>query len=174
MSLGTEEYTWFNILLESMGPKKGTEFMQALAKQDLQMPGSSSVMRVQLMLAGESAIAIAARGRRVTEYKQQGAPIDFRILDPYAGEPNFVSLMQRAPHPHSALLFIDWILSEEGQTRLADAAGRIPVRKGIKQKPWVQELFQKDFVFLSPSSIGPNLNSLIDQYNQIFGIRKTK
>jgi hypothetical protein len=29
-------------------------------------------------------------------------------------------------------------------------------------------------VFLSPSSIGPNLNSLIDQYNQIFGIRKTK
>jgi iron(III) transport system substrate-binding protein len=153
MSLGTEEYTWFNILLESMGAKKGAEFMQALAKQDLQMPGSSSVMRVQLMLAGESAIAIAARGRRVTEYKQQGAPIDFRILDPYAGEPNFVALMQRAPHPHSALLFIDWILSEEGQTRLADAAGRIPVRKGIKQKPWVQELFQKDFVFLSPSSI---------------------
>jgi len=85
-----------------------------------------------------------------------------------------VALVQRAPHPHSALLFIDWILSEEGQTRLADAAGRIPVRKGIKQKPWVQELFQKDFVFLSPSSIGPNLNSLIDQYNQIFGIRKTK
>jgi ABC-type Fe3+ transport system substrate-binding protein len=148
--------------------------MQALAKQDLQMPGSSSVMRVQLMLAGESAIAIAARGRRVTEYKQQGAPIDFRILDPYAGEPNFVALMQRAAHPHAALLFIDWILSEEGQTRLADAAGRIPVRKGIKQKPWVQELFQKDFVFLSPSSIGPNLNSLIEQYNQIFGIRKTK
>src|ERR1043166_3204548 len=47
MSLGTEEYTWFNILLEAMGAKKGAEYMQALAKQDLQMPGSSSVMRVQ-------------------------------------------------------------------------------------------------------------------------------
>lgn len=174
MSLGTEEYTWLNILLESMGAKKGAEYAQALAKQDLHMPGSSSVMRIQLMLAGESAIAIAARGRRVTEYKQQGAPIDFRILDPYAGEPNFVALMQRAPHPHSALLFIDWILSEEGQTRLVDAAGRISIRKGIKHKPWVQELFQKDFVFLSPSTIGPNLNSIIEQYNQIFGLRKTK
>ena len=174
ISLGTEEYTWFNILLESMGNKKGAEFMQALAKQDLQMPGSSSVMRVQLMLAGESAIALAARGRRVTEYKQQGAPIDFRILDPYAGEPNFVALMQRSSHPHAALLFIDWILSEEGQTRLADAAGRISIRKGIKHKPWVQELLQKDFVFLSPNSIGPNLNSIIDQYNQTFGVRKTR
>jgi ABC-type Fe3+ transport system substrate-binding protein len=174
MSLGTEEYTWFNILLESMGAKKGAEYMQTLAKQDLQMPGSSSVMRVQLMLAGESAIALAARGRRVTEYKQQGTPIDFRILEPYGAEPNFVALMQRAPHPYSALLFIDWILSEEGQTRITDAAGRISIRKGIKHKPWVQELFQKDFVFLSPSSIGPNLNAIIEQYNQIFAIRKTK
>ena len=174
MSLGTEEYTWFNILLESIGNKKGLDYMQALAKQDLHMPGSSSVMRVQLLLAGESAMAIAARGRRVTEYKQQGAPIDFRILDPYAGEPNFVALIQRSPHPHAALLFIDWILSEEGQTRIADAAGRISIRKGIKHKPWVQELFQKDFVFLSPSSIGPNLSAITDQYNRIFGIQKTK
>ena len=174
MSLGTEEYTWFSILLEFMGNKKSAEYLQALAKQDLQMPGSSSVMRVQLLLAGESAIAIAARGRRVTEYKQQGAPIDFRILDPYAGEPNLVALMQRAPHPYSALLFIDWILSEDGQTRLAEAAGRISIRKGIKHKPWVQELFQKDFVFLSPSSIGPNLNAIIDQYNQTFGLQRAK
>jgi iron(III) transport system substrate-binding protein len=174
MSLGTEEYTWFNILMESMGKKKGSDYMHALAKQDLQMPGSSSVMRVQLMLAGESAIAIAARGRRVTDYKQQGAPIDLRILEPYGAEPNFVALLHRSPHPHAALLFIDWILSEEGQTRLADVTGRISIRKGIKHKPWVQELFQKDFVFLSPSSVGPNLNAIIDQYNRTFGVRKTK
>lgn len=173
MSLGTEEYTWFNILLETMGKQKGLEYMQALAKQDLHMPGSSSVMRVQLMLAGESAVAIAARGRRVTEYKQQGAPIDYRILDPYAGEPNFVALMQRAPHPFAALLFTDWFLSEEGQTRLAET-GRMPIRKGIKNRPWVQELYQKEFVFLSPSSIGPNLNEIIEQYNRTFGVQKRK
>jgi iron(III) transport system substrate-binding protein len=174
MSLGTEEYTWFNIMLESMGKAKGSEYMQALAKQELAMPGSSSVMRVQLMLAGESAIAIAARGRRVSEYKQQGAPIDYRILDPYAGEPNFVTLLQRAPHPFAAVLFIDWMLSEEGQTRMAEV-GRLSVRRGIKHRPWVQELFQKDFVFLSPSSIGPNLNDIIAQYDRIFGVqRRTK
>ena len=174
MSLGTEEYTWFNIMLESMGKAKGSEYMQALAKQDLAMPGSSSVMRVQLLLAGESAIAIAARGRRVSEYKQQGAPIDYRILDPYPGEPNFVTLVQRAPHPFSAILFIDWMLSEEGQTRMAEV-GRVSVRRGIKHRPWVQELLQKDFVFLSPSSIGPNLNDIIAQYDRIFGVqRRTK
>ena len=174
LSLGTDEYAWFHIMLSAMGKKKGMEYMQALARQDLQMPGSSSVMRLQLMLAGESAIAVAARGRRVTEYKQQGAPVDFRAFDPYGGEPNLLALMRRAAHPYSALLFIDWVLSEEGQTKLSEAAGRIPVRKGIRLKPWVQELFQKDFVFLSPASIGPNLNEIIDEYNQVFGIGKTK
>ena len=172
MSLGTDEYTWFNIMLEHMGKQKGTEYMQALARQQLHMPGSSSVMRVQLLLAGESAIAIAARGRRVTEYKEKSAPIDFRILDPYAAEPNLTALMQRAAHPSAAILFVDWLLSEEGQTRISDDAGRISIRKGIKHKPWIQALFQKEFVFLSPSSIGPKLNEVIDQYNQIFGLQR--
>ncbi|HEX9445480.1 MAG TPA: extracellular solute-binding protein [Candidatus Binatia bacterium] len=174
MSLGTEEYTWFNILLEHMGKKKGTEYMQALARQELHMPGSSSVMRVQLLLAGESALAIAARGRRVAEHKAKSAPIDFRLLDPYAAEPNFTALMQRAAHPAAAVLFIDWMLSEEGQTRISDDAGRFSIRKGVKHKPWVQELFRKDFVFLSPSSIGPKLGEVTDQYNQIFGLQRRR
>jgi iron(III) transport system substrate-binding protein len=172
MSLGTEEYTWFNVTLEAMGRQKGTEYMRALARQQLHMPGSSSVMRVQLLLAGESAIAIAARGRRVTEYKEKSAPIDFRILEPYAAEPAFTALMQRATHPAAAILFIDWMLSEEGQTKISDDAGRISIRKGVKHKPWIQALFQKDFVFLSPSSIGPKLNEVIEQYNQIFGLQR--
>lgn len=174
MSLGTDEYTWFNIMLEHMGKQKGTEYMQALARQQLHMPGSSSVMRVQLLLAGESAMAIAARGRRVAEYKEKSAPIDFRILDPYAAEPNLTALMQRAAHPSAALLFIDWLLSEEGQTRISDDAGRIPIRKGIRHKPWIQALFQKEFVFLSPSSIGPKLNEVIDLYNQIFSLQRRR
>jgi len=33
-------------------------------------------------------------------------------------------------------------------------------------------LFQKDFVFLSPSSIGPNLNDIIEQYNRTFGVQR--
>ena len=90
--------------------------MRALAKQDLHLPGPSSRMRVQLMLAGESAIALAARARRVVEFKEQGAPIDFRIFDPYAGEPNSLALMARAPHPHAAQIFLNWFLSREGQS----------------------------------------------------------
>jgi len=171
MNFGSDEYAWYSVMLDGMGKAKGLEFMKALARQQLHIPGGSSIMRLQLMLAGESAIAIAARGRRATEYKEKGAPIDYRLLDPYPGEPNGLALMRRSAHPHASILFIDWLLSEEGQTVLAQQIPRITLRNGVKQIPRHQELYKKEFVFVNPASIGPNLNELAASYQQIFNVR---
>jgi iron(III) transport system substrate-binding protein len=171
MNFGSDEYAWFSVLLDGMGKAKGLDYMKALSRQQLHVPGGSSIMRVQLMLAGESAIVIAARGRRVTELKEKGAPIDYRLLDPYPAEPNGLALMRRSSHPHASILFIDWMLSEEGQTVLAQQIPRITLRKGIKQIPRHQELYKKDFVFVNPASLGPNLNELIASYQQVFNVR---
>ena len=171
MNFGSDEYAWYSVVLDGMGKAKGLDFMKALARQQLHIPGGSSIMRLQLMLAGESAVAVAARGRRATEYKEKGAPIDYRLLDPYPGEPNGLALMRRATHPHASILFIDWMLSEEGQTVLAQQIPRITLRKGIKQIPRHQELYKKEFVFVNPAAIGPNLNELAASYQQIFNVR---
>lgn len=171
MNFGSDEYAWFSVMLDGMGKTKGLDYMKALARQQLHIPGGSSIMRVQLMLAGESAIVVAARGRRVTELKEKGAPIDYRLLDPYPAEPNGLALMRRSSHPHASMLFIDWMLSEEGQTVLAQQIPRITLRKGIKQIPRHQELYKKDFVFVNPASLGANLNELIASYQQIFNVR---
>ena len=64
MNMGSDEYAWYSVMLDGMGKAKGLEYMKALARQQLHIPGSSSIMRLQLMVAGESAIALAARGRR--------------------------------------------------------------------------------------------------------------
>jgi iron(III) transport system substrate-binding protein len=171
MNMGSDEYAWFSVMLDGMGKAKGIEYMKALAKQQLHIPGSSSVMRLQLMLAGESSIAIAARGRRATEYKEKGAPIDYRLFDPYPAEPNALALMRWSPHPYASILFIDWMLSDEGQTVMAQQIPRMTLRKGVKQIPRHQELYKKEFVFVNPASIGPNLNELIALYQQIFNVR---
>ena len=169
MSMDTDAYDWFAVMLDSMGKDKGLAYMKALAKQDLNYPGSSSRLRVQLMMAGESAIAIAVRGRRVTEFKEKGGPIDFRLLEPYPAVPGMVTLMRRAPHPHVAILFIDWILSAEGQSVMSRVP-RIGIRKGVQQVPRHRDLFKKKFFFVSPSFLGPNLNEIIKLYNRTFEI----
>jgi iron(III) transport system substrate-binding protein len=171
MNLGSDEYAWYSVLLDGMGKAKGLDYMRALARQQLHIPGSSSIMRVQLMLAGESAIVLAARGRRVTELKEKGAPIDYRILDPYPAEPSAVALMRRSSHPHAAMLFADWMLSEEGQSLMALQIPRMTLRKGVKQIPRHQDLYKKDFTFVNPAIIGPNLNEMIASYQQIFEVR---
>ena len=174
MSLGTEDYEWFGAVLDYMGKDKGLDYMRALAKQNLHMPGSSSVMRVQLLLGGESAIAVAARGRRVAEFKSKGAPIDFRIFDPYSAEPDMLALMQRSSHPHAAILFYDWLLSQEGQSKMSDLTGRIAVRKGVKHLPWLQELLQKDFIFITPAAKTLSTQEITDLYHAVFGLYGTK
>ena len=121
MNLGTDEYGWFAVMLNIMGKEKGLNYMKALEKQDLEFPGSSSRMRVQLMMAGQSAITIAARARRVTEFKEKGAPVDFRMLDPYPGVPNSVALMRHAPSP-----------SRSGLVLRLDPIGKGPVLLGEK------------------------------------------
>ena len=171
MNMGSDEYAWYSVMLDGMGKAKGLEYMKALARQQLHIPGSSSIMRLQLMLAGESAITLAARGRRATEYKEKGAPIDYRLFDPYPAEPNALALMRRSSHPHASILFIDWILSEEAQSLMAQQIPRLTLRKGVKQIPRHQELYKKDFVFVNPASIGANLNELIASYQQVFNVR---
>ena len=174
MSLGTEDYEWFGVVLDHMGKDKGLDYMKALAKQDLHMPGSSSVMRVQLLLGGESSLAIAARGRRVAEFKSKGAPIDFRLFDPYAAEPDLLILMQHSSHPHAAILFYDWLISQEGQSKMSDLTGRIAVRKGVKHLPWLQELLAKEFIFLTPATKSLSTKELTDLYHGVFGLHRAK
>ncbi|MGZ8483377.1 MAG: ABC transporter substrate-binding protein [Candidatus Binatia bacterium] len=171
MNFGSDEYAWYSVLLDGMGKAKGMDFMRGLARQQLHIPGGSSIMRLQLMLAGESSMVIAARGRRATEYKEKGAPVDYRLLDPYPAEPLGFALMRRAAHPHASMLFIDWMLSEEGQTVLALQVPRITLRKGVKQIPRHQELYKKEFVYVNPAYLGANLTELIASYQQVFNIR---
>ena len=170
MNMGSDEYAWYSVMLDGMGKAKGLEYMKALARQQLHIPGSSSIMRLQLMLAGESAITIAARDDVPLSTKKK-APIDYRLLDPYPAEPNALTLMRRSSHPHASILFIDWILSEEAQSLMAQQIPRLTLRKGVKQIPRHQELYKKDFVFVNPASIGANLNELIASYQQVFNVR---
>jgi iron(III) transport system substrate-binding protein len=171
MSLGSDEYAWYSVMLDGMGKAKALDYLRALARQQLYIPGTSSIIRLQLAMAGETEIAIAARGRRVVEYKEKGAPVDYRLFDPYPAEPNAVVIMRRAAHPHASILFVDWILSEEAQTMMAQQIPRMTIRKGVKQIPRNQELYKKDFVFVNPASIGPNLKEMVVSYQQIFNVR---
>jgi iron(III) transport system substrate-binding protein len=164
MFLDDEAYEWFAILLKHMGREKGLRYMRNLAKQDLRMVRGRTAQS-QLLSAGERPLAIVLSGHTVLDLKARGAPIDHVILDPYFAQSNEIMFARHAPHPHAAALFIDWALSEEGQSMIT-TFGRVVARKGVKQR--FPELVEKESFLADVDFIGPILDRSGKEFSQIF------
>lgn len=164
MFLDDEAYEWFAVLLKHYGRERGLQYMRSLAKQDIRMVRGRTAQS-QLLAAGEKPLAIALSGHTVLEMKTKGAPIDPVILDPYFAQANKLMLARHAPHPHAAALFIDWALSEEGQSMIT-SFGRVVARKGVKQR--FPELVEKEFFLVDVDFIGPVLDQSGKEFSKIF------
>jgi iron(III) transport system substrate-binding protein len=81
---------------------------------------------------GEYAIYLSGGHTDLISNRRAGAPV--KQIDPSDGvgvTPIGQSLLKNAPHPNAAKLWIEWSLSEEGQSLLAQQ-GYAVVRKGVK------------------------------------------
>lgn len=74
-------------------------------------------LQVEWLAQGKYAIAYAPQTSIVTEFKRVGASVDYIVpregtyLSPGSGN---IGLVNRAPHPRAARIFINWLLSREG------------------------------------------------------------
>jgi iron(III) transport system substrate-binding protein len=164
MFLDDESYEWFAVLLKHFGREKGLQYMKTLAQQDLRMVRGRTAQS-QLIAAGERPVAIVLSGHTVWELKTKGAPLEGVILDPYLAQANKLMLARHAPHPYAAALFIDWALSEEGQSMIT-TFGRVVTRKGVKQR--FPELVEKESFLADVDFIGPVLDQSGREFSQIF------
>ena len=130
MALDQNEDRWFANMLHLMGEKKGMDFMEALAKQQIAFRRGRTLL-TQLLVAGEFDLQIVAYWYRVHLMKKKGAPVDWIAMEPVIVALHPVSLVDRAPHPNAGKLFIDFALSEEGQ-KIFTEKGRVSARPGLK------------------------------------------
>jgi iron(III) transport system substrate-binding protein len=134
IAMETAEYQWFYHWMQILGRDRGTEFMKKFAGQNLQMRAGHTLL-AQLVAAGEAALATVVYSNRVERMKASGAPIDWvRFKGPTITAINAVSIPARAPHPNAARLFIDFVLSKEGQSLLRGLR-RIPARPDVAPDP---------------------------------------
>jgi iron(III) transport system substrate-binding protein len=60
----------------------------------------------------------------------KGAPVKWKAIQPTFGRPNAIGVAKRAPHPHAAMVFVDFMLSKEGQTILKER-NRVPASLSV-------------------------------------------
>ena len=109
---------WFAWMLQIMGKEKGLNYMRALAKQKPAVRRESTAMRAQLVTAGESDLDVDSTYSVLNPLIKKGAPANWTTLGPALVVPVGYGLATKAPHPNAAKLFIDFVLSQEGQRQV--------------------------------------------------------
>lgn len=74
---------------------------------------------VQLVASGEVPIGINAYYEHVQQARERGAPVDYVYMDPVIAMPLAAAVFRDAPHPNTALLFMNFLLGE-GQKQVAE------------------------------------------------------
>ena len=133
-----EEFEWYGTLIDYWGREKAAKYMKALAAQQPTLRRGHNLL-AQLLAAGEFPVAIVFPFE-IEQLKRRGAPVEWsNASDPIVTSINVVAHSVKAPHPNAARVFINYILSEEGQTVIKNVS-RVPVRPGVK--PTVAKLDQ--------------------------------
>jgi iron(III) transport system substrate-binding protein len=122
---------WFGKIVTEMGEQKGLKlFRDIVAANGISSRKGHSLLN-NLVVSGEVPFAITIYNYMPEYSKKRGAPVDWIALDPVIARANGVGVARRAPHPHAALLFYDYLISDEGQ-RLYAEREYVPANKNIQ------------------------------------------
>ena len=102
---------WIGNALET----QGREFIDRMAEQEISVQDMAPAALINLVGSGEIPLSPTIFDANVAIAKQKGAPVEWRPLEPVVTTVGSAALMAKAPNPHTALLFIDYLLSKEGQ-----------------------------------------------------------
>ena len=108
------------------------DFWRSLGRQDLRI-GPSFREPIAWLARGEVAVLLGLPDSNVAPFVKEGAPIKaIELAEGVAVFPQLVAfaLIRNGPHPNAARVFVNWLLSQEGQQVYAEAAGGMtPLRK---------------------------------------------
>jgi ABC-type Fe3+ transport system substrate-binding protein len=102
-------------LFQAMGETAGKVYLQKLKAQNIAKSTASARQVLDLVIAGEYPLVLVIFNHHAYISKTAGAPSEWLPLEPVAATISTIGLPKFAPHPHAALLFLDFVISKRGQ-----------------------------------------------------------
>jgi iron(III) transport system substrate-binding protein len=168
IGLEEDDVYWYTMMLQLMGEEKGRNYVKQLAKQQVQVRAGHSLV-AQLVGAGEFQITPTIRVQTAEDLKSKGAPVEWAPIPPLAPNPPVaISLPKNAPRSNLAKLYIDYVLSQEGQKILASFK-RNPTRGDVE--PPVPRVAKVKLIETDNDNMAKNYGRYTKEFGEIFGIR---
>ena len=167
-AMDPEDYRWYGTMLEYFGEDAGKKLMRGLAKQNPIFRKGHSLI-TELLAAGDFPIALVY-AHRVEAMKKKGAPIEWiSTTKPIVAEMRIVGISAKTKRPNSAKLFLDFMLSREGQ-QILRSFGRVVARHDLE--PLVPALDPNKLALYPALPIPPSdLNFMAEEFREVFCLK---
>ena len=160
---------WIGGVLKMYGEAKGTQYLKKMAAQNVAKVDGSVRSVLDKIIAGDYPVGLNMLTDHVINSMKNGAPVYGVPMQPANSVATVMGLLKNAPHPHAAMLFIDFFCSDEGQTIVRDVH-LTPASKNIK--PEKNDIFPQGgsvkTQFLDTVYIGKNSRRWQSIYSDIF------
>lgn len=168
IAIESDDVYWYSAILHIMGEEKGKNFARQLARQNPQVRSGHTLI-AQLLAAGEFALTPTLRTVTAEDLKSKGAPVEWFAIEPLAPNPPVsVSFAKSAPHPHAARLFIDYVISQEGQKIIAGLK-RNPTRTDVAQP--IPRAAAVKLIEVDHDARAKNNTRYTKEFSELFAIR---
>jgi iron(III) transport system substrate-binding protein len=129
-------FEWFMSLSDYFVTKRGMtqaqvdELFGKIAANSIVVEGNTG--HAQFLGSGEHGVSVSVYNHLVDELIDTGAPIARTpVVEPLVIRPNGIALLRSAQNPATALLFMEWVLTDGQQLLKQDF--RIPARQALQQ-----------------------------------------
>ena len=154
MALGRLPQLWILPLWGDKGKDWAEGYVRKIfsdVKPQLRKEGMDAL--VSLVVAGEFNAAVASADYRVWATARKGAPVAWHCPEPVPVAISEAGILRGAPNVHAAKLFLNWLLSKEGQLTQYHTSKETPVHKALQNRgfsPFPAEIEGKSIAFRSP------------------------
>jgi iron(III) transport system substrate-binding protein len=112
LAVEADDSDWLAETVMKMGEEKGIALFKEIARKNGVSVRKGHTLLGNMVASGEVPMALTLYNYKIEQMKNSGAPVDWFSLDPTIARPNSNGVARSAPHPHAALLFQDFELSE--------------------------------------------------------------
>jgi iron(III) transport system substrate-binding protein len=112
LGIEADDSVWFGALANIMGEAKAIKLFRDLVRTNGLSVRKGHTLLANLVVSGEVPFALTLYHYKAEQLKNAGAPLEWYVLPPGLARFLGAGILRRAPHPHAAVLFLDFMLSD--------------------------------------------------------------
>ena len=169
-SRGSGAPIFIGTIFDTMGEEAGKAYLQKLKAQNIAKSTASNRQILDMTIAGEYPLALHIFNHHAYISKTKGAPVDWQPQEPVTATIQTIALAKYSPHPHAAMLFLDFVLSQKGQkvfqqSNYLPAHPKVPAKQ-VDLKPGGGRFERADYI--NPDVQYDKGNEWVDYFNKVF------